>query len=152
MSKEQEIRLLLSQGSSKAELIRRGYSRGSVYKVGCQLRQQGNLGQPASDTGNAGASPATAPLSLNPSVDPEISHLRKEIQRAKLEAELNRVRGEAKTVEELERKVARLRAWTVEMVSSLGQAIEQLAGNAVDPAAFQAFEEQAVLELQGHKS
>jgi hypothetical protein len=88
---------------------------------------------------------------MSPATDPEISQLQKEIQRARLEAELKRVRGDVKSVEELEQEVARLREWTVAMVRSLGEAIEQLAGHDIDPDAFEAFEQLALQELQGHK-
>lgn len=148
MTKKDEIRQLLAQGESKAELVRRGYARGSVYGAARGMVKPVNPNPARSSTNGAVPSPASTPLAMIPSTDPEISQLQKEIQRARLEAELKKVRGDVKSVEELEQEVARLRAWTVAIVRSLGEAIEHLAGHDIDAASFEAFEREALQELE----
>ena len=152
MSKSAEIREFLSAGVSKAELVRRGYSRGSVYKEGRQLAKDGQLKLGTSAPNSSDPRSASEPLAMSPSADPEIAQLQKEIQRARLEVELNRVRGDAKTVGELEQELARLQEWTVAMIRALGEGIEFLAGNEVDAVAFEDFEQQALAELRGSGS
>ena len=116
------------------------------------MRREGNKPSSAPTIGDLHLKPAASPLAAAPAPDPELSDLQREIQRVKLEGELKRLRGDVKTVEELAREVALLREWAVDMISSLGQAVEHLAGNSVDAEAFEEFERQALQQLRGISS
>jgi len=119
--------------------------------VGRELRKQGNPPSNMPTAGDLDSRPAASPVAATPAPDKELTDLQREIQRVKLEGELKRLRGDVRSVEELAREVALLREWTVDMVSSLGQAVEHLAGHEVDSAAFAAFETEARAQLQGFK-
>ena len=83
MAKESEIAALLSQGIAPAELVSKGYARGTVYKV------RGRLEQPSTAQEN-GDTTVITDSGLDPALeaDPEIVELRKSIRKAELEQQL----------------------------------------------------------------
>ena len=83
MAKENEIAGLLSQGIAPAELVRKGYARGTVYKVRRRLEQPGTAQE-------NGETPAVADPELDPALeaDPEIMELKKAIRKTELEQQL----------------------------------------------------------------
>ena len=151
MTKKEQIRELLSQGVPKAELVRRGFARSAVYRVGKQLAKDKNPASVAPSASYSESGPIAIPSSTTLSPDQEITDLQRQIQKVRLQAELDRVKGSVKTMEQLERELTLLRGWTIEMVCALGMAVERLSGNIVETAAFEAFEQQALEELVGHR-
>ena len=89
MAKENEIARLLSEGIAPAELVRRGYTRSTVYKVNKRLQQPSTPEQPGTAQEN-GDTKAVADPELNPALeaDPEIMGLKKAIRKAELEQQL----------------------------------------------------------------
>ena len=105
--KEHEIARLLAEGKIAAELVRLGYSRGTVYKVNKRvMEERTQASEPPKEIGV-----------VTPSVDPsiegseEVVHLKKRLRLAELDRELRVVEGtpglDAK-VTALERTVERL--------------------------------------------
>ena len=79
--KEQEIAKLLSEGKQAADLVRQGYSRGTVYKVARRLNNGGTTPQ----------APDVVASSSRVEDDPEIVGLKIAIRKAELEAQLGQV-------------------------------------------------------------
>ena len=152
MTKEEEIRQLLAQGASKADLVRRGYARGTVYKVGRRLANESTPRSLAADTNGKDSRHASMPSPMKPSADPEISDLQREVQKAKLEVELSRVRDEGVSSEQLRREVRRLEEWVVRTISDLGQCLVKMRGDQVDNAAFERYVRESLAELRGASS
>ena len=83
---EEEIGRLLAEGNKPAELIQRGFKRGTVYKVNRRLQTGGT----PSESGDKG---------LDPSIesDPEVMDLRKALRKAELERQLEEFKGPSST-------------------------------------------------------
>ena len=79
--KEQEIAKLLSEGKQAADLVRQGYSRGTVYKVARRLNNGGTTPPAANNVAS----------SSRVEDDPEIIGLKIAIRKAELEAQLGQV-------------------------------------------------------------
>ena len=147
MTKEAEIRQLLIQGTTKADLVRQGYARGTVYKVGRRLARETVPSQLSNGTDPR---PESLVFPITQSTDPEIAQLQREIQKAKLESDLSKIKGHVKSVEQLQRELSHLQEWTVSMVRSLGESIQLLSGNKVDNQTYEVFEREALREMRGH--
>ena len=87
--KQEEIAGLLSQGIPPSELVRRGYARGTVYKVARGLPKRGPP-QPLVD-GICSKNPQSVDLSIES--DPDVVALKKEVRMAELEGLLKEIRA-----------------------------------------------------------
>ena len=87
MVKEEEIAGLLSQGIAPAELVRKGYARGIVYKVRGRLEQPGTAQEKGDTTvvTDSGLDPALE-------ADPEIMELKKALRKVELERQIEEIR------------------------------------------------------------
>ena len=89
MGKESEIAGLLSQGIPPSELVRKGLTRSTVYKVAKRLQER-TPEQPGTAQGDTDGAKAVTGYDLDPALeaDPEIVELRKSIRKAELEQQL----------------------------------------------------------------
>ena len=89
VTKQEEIAKLLSDGVPPAELVRQGYTRGTVYKISGLLCKGRTT--PLSETR---PEPTDVFPDLDPSLeaDPEIVELRKAVRRAELEKQLGQIK------------------------------------------------------------
>ena len=103
--KEEEIAKLLLEGAAPADLVRRDYAHGTVYKVWARLRKGGTPLVPT-DLGRESSAPDIES-------EPEIIELRKDLRKAELQREVEEVQGPS-TMEtrlaSLEQTVRELRA------------------------------------------
>lgn len=83
--KEEEIARFLSEGSTPSELVKRGFARGTVYKV-ARLIGKKSSGEGIS---NDDHTPTDAEIES----DPEIVRLRKDLRKAELERKLAELNG-----------------------------------------------------------
>ena len=101
--KEEEIARLLSEGIQTAELVRRGYARGTVYKVAGRLKEGGTPPQEQTDDNvDAGVED-----------DPGIVDLKKELRKAELERQIEEIKGSSSTEIRLKSLEAKLEAMEV---------------------------------------
>ena len=149
MAVMEEIRGHLSQGKSTKEIISLGYARGTVYRVAQDIRKgkRPNSIKPINCNVDHGFDSKS--IRVSPAADSEVNELQVQLQRARLEAELARVRGDVKSVAELQRGLVRLQEWTVAMVSGLGQCVVRLNGNQVEPQVFEEFVRTSLANLRG---
>ena len=97
---ENEIEQLLSEGAKPSELVKQGYSRGTVYKIH-KRRSQSATPTPRHPTNGTLASPGQ-PFDPEVESDPEILQLKKTIRIAELETRLATISGTPGTVDSLE--------------------------------------------------
>jgi hypothetical protein len=109
LGKEAEIMGLLKGNVAPAELVRRGYARGTVYKVKKRLEEGGTPLPVRKDGGDVIGSV----LDQDVEADEEIMELRKAIRKAQLEMQLAETGGPLlvdERVKTLEEKVVEMEA------------------------------------------
>ena len=90
VNKEEEIAKLITEGTLPAELVRRGYARGTVYKVSGRLKKEGIV--PSASVNLPTTTSSSKPDPFLDS-DPDIIELRKAVRMAALEKQLAQIRA-----------------------------------------------------------
>ena len=144
-----EIKSLLAEGKSKEDLISLGYAKGSIYGASRQLAKEAARSNPSKTAADSGAAALQSVGST--SGEPEVSELRRAIEKTKLQNELDKVRGDTVTLEQLKAMVYVLQEWTVTNVADLGQCVLRASGEQVDDEAFQSFIRESLDELRSAK-
>ena len=88
VSKEGEIAQLLREGTLPVELVRRGYARGTVYKVSGRLKKEGSILQTQT---NQSAKDLLSKPDPTLQADPEIIELKKAVLKAELQKKLAQI-------------------------------------------------------------
>ena len=149
-----EIKGLLTEGKSKKDLIALGYARGSVYSAARRLAKEGSKPKSSNPrradiaAGGLRPEPASTPTATSHSEDAGIASLQRQIQIARLEAELAQVRGDGVSLEAIREEVHRLEDWVVSNISDIGQCLVRMRGEEVDTEAFGDFERESLDELR----
>ncbi len=87
--KEEEIARLLFEGVSPAELVHRGFSKGTTYKIAKRLKPT-TTPQP---TAIPATSATNSPVDPNLEGDPEIMDLKKTLRKAQLQRQLAEIKA-----------------------------------------------------------
>ena len=90
MGKEQEIAQLIGEGALPAEVVRQGYSRGTVYKVAHRLNGEGSNHSQDVETSHL---QQTDGLEAEVESDPEVFELRKSLRKTQLEKQIEEIKG-----------------------------------------------------------
>ena len=109
--KEEEIAQLLRDGAKPTDLVHRGYSRGTTYKIAKRLKRE--------ESTPIGGGEVEVQVGDSLDKDPEILELKKALRMAQLEQELSAIKGPLGAEDRLGSIETRLQNLEVEVNGSL---------------------------------
>ena len=121
-SKEKEIERLLVDGHLPADLIRRGFARGTTYKIWARVKGSGT--SPLLPTKGSDGAENIVAIDLSLETDPEIVVLKKRLRTAQLERQIAEVSGPPR----LEEWVRRLEQRVDELEQGITLLADEVAG------------------------